>query len=58
MKKQIEAVNIMRPQEQVPDPVPENFSGTMSQGLPVKQIPVLPFPRVVYMHPNEPFHEI
>lgn len=50
--------NVMRPQEQAPDPLPENWSGTMSGGLPVKQIPHLEFPRVIYMHPNEPYQEI
>lgn len=53
MKKQ-HAINIMRPQEQVPENLPETFGGTMSQGLPVKQIPHADFPRIVYMHPNEP----
>jgi hypothetical protein len=50
--------NVRAPQEQVPDPIPENWQGTASGGLPVKQIPYLEFPRVVYMHPNEPFETI
>lgn len=50
--------NVRAPQEQVPDPLPENWQGTAGGGLPVKQIPYLEFPRVVYMHPNEPFQEI
>lgn len=56
-KKQI-TYNVMRPQEVVPENLPENWMGTMSGGLPVKQIPHLEFPRIVYMHPNEPFQEI
>jgi hypothetical protein len=52
-KKQ-HAINIMRPQEAVPADLPENFGGTMGQGLPVMQIPHMEFPRVLYMHPNEP----
>ncbi len=50
--------NITRGQEAVPDPLPDNWQGTMSGGLPVKQIPHLEFPKVVYMHPNEPLQEI
>jgi hypothetical protein len=53
MKKQ-HSMNIMRPQEQVPVDLPQNFGGTMSQGIPVKQIAHADFPRIVYMHPNEP----
>ena len=53
LRKQL-SVNVMRPQEQVADPVPPNFSGTMSQGLPVRLIPHREFPRVVYKHPNQP----
>jgi hypothetical protein len=52
-KKQM-FLNVSRPQEQVPDVLPENWQGTASQGLPVTQIPHLEFPLVVYMHPNEP----
>lgn len=51
-------INIMRPQETVPDPLPDNWTGTPNRGLPVKQIPHMEFPRVVYMHPNEPFRTV
>lgn len=57
VKKQMNYI-VSRPQEQVPDPLPENWQGTSGGGLPVKQIPHLEFPRVVYMHPNEPTQEI
>ena len=57
IKKQMSHI-VGRPQELVPDPLPENWQGTAGQGLPVKQIPHMEFPRVVYMHPNEPYHEI
>jgi len=50
--------NVRAPQEQVPDPLPPEFRGTSGGGLPVKQIPHMEYPRVVYMHPNEPFQEI
>lgn len=50
--------NVRATQEVVPDPLPENWQGTSSGGLPVKQIPHLEFPRVMYLHPNEPFEEI
>jgi hypothetical protein len=50
--------NVRAGQEVAPDPLPENWSGTASGGLPVKQIPHMDFPRVVYMHPNEPLQEI
>lgn len=60
-KKQMQ-LNIMRPQEAVPrqsdGSLREGWSGTMSGGLPVKQIPHLEFPRVIYRHPNEPYVEI
>jgi hypothetical protein len=55
-------LNVMRPQEVVPrEPdgtLREGWSGTMSGGLPVKQIPHAEFPKVVYMHPNEPYQEV
>lgn len=57
VKKQMNYI-VSHPQEQVPDILPENWQSTAGQGLPVKQIPHLEFPRVVYMHPNEPFQEI
>lgn len=57
VKKQM-TWDVTRPQEQVPEPLPEGWSGTRGGGLPVKQIPHLEFPRVLYMHPNEPFQEI
>lgn len=50
--------NVGNGQEAVPDPLPENWQGTRNGGLPVKQIPHLEFPRVVYMHPNNPLQEI
>jgi hypothetical protein len=60
-KKQLQ-LNIMRGQEAVPrEPngtLREGWSGTISGGLPVRQIPHLEFPRVVYLHPNDPFQEI
>jgi hypothetical protein len=43
-----------RPQEVAPDPLPEGWLGTAGGGLPVKQIPHHEFPRVVYLHPNQP----
>ncbi len=52
MKKQM-FWNQSRPQEQVPDVLPENFQGTVNQGLPVKQIPHWEFPKCIYMHPNQ-----
>ena len=57
VKKQMSHI-VGRPQEQVPEVLPENWQGTIGQGLPVKQIPHLEFPRVIYMHPNEPLQEI
>lgn len=60
-KKQMQ-LNIMRGQETVPrlsdGTLREGWSGTISGGLPVRQIPHLEFPRVIYLHPNEPFQEI
>jgi hypothetical protein len=53
MRKQM-SMNIMRPQEGAPDALPQNWAGTMSQGIPVRQIPHLEFPRTVYKHPNRP----
>jgi len=50
--------NVTRPQETVPEVLPQNWNGTMSGGLPVKQIPHMEFPRVVYLHPTEPLREI
>ncbi len=57
VKKQMSHI-VGRPQEQVPEVLPENWQGTAGQGLPVRQIPHLEFPCVVYMHPNEPLQEI
>jgi len=57
IKKQMNWI-VSRPQEQVPEVLPENWQSTTGQGLPVKQIPHLEFPRVVYMHPNEAFETI
>lgn len=50
--------NIARPQEVVPENLPENWQTTMGQGLPVKQIPHLEYPRVVYKHPKKAHMEI
>ena len=50
--------NVGRPQEVVPEVLPENFQGTQSQGLPVVQIPHLEFPRIVYKHPKKPFRKV
>ncbi len=50
--------DVSRPQEAVAETLREGWSGTPGGGLPVKQIPHLEFPRVLYMHPNEPFQEI
>lgn len=47
-------LNVSRPQEVVPENLPENWTGTLSQGLPVKAIPHYEYPRVVYAHPNRP----
>jgi hypothetical protein len=51
-------INMGRPQETVSDPVPDNFSGTLNRGLPVRQIPHREYPRVVYMHPTRPHKEV
>lgn len=55
-------LNVSRPQEVVPrkqdGTLPENWSGTNSQGLPVKEIPFLEYPKIMYMHPNEPVRKI
>lgn len=60
-KKQM-FLNVMRPQEVVPrqpdGTLRDGWAGTISGGLPVKQIPHAEFPKVVYMHPNEPWEEI
>jgi hypothetical protein len=56
-RKQTE-INITRPQEVVPDVLPENFMNTLNRGLSVKSIPHCEFPCVVYLHPNEPFRII
>lgn len=57
VKKQMTYI-IGRPQEAAPEVLPENWQGTSGQGLPVKQIPHMEYPRVIYMHPNEPLQEI
>jgi hypothetical protein len=48
--------NSSRPQEVVKfgEEIPEGWMGTPGHGLPVKEIPHLEFPCVVYLHPNEP----
>jgi hypothetical protein len=60
-KKQFE-LNISREQEVVQrEPsgsLRQGWMRTASGGLPVKQIPHMEFPRVVYLHPNRPFQEI
>jgi len=57
MKKQTE-IHIMRPQEVVPDNLPDNWTGSVGRGLPVSQIPHYEFPRVVYKHPRRPHREV
>lgn len=57
VKKQM-TWDVSRPQEPVQETLREGWSGTPGGGLPVKQIPHLEFPRVVYMHPNEPLETI
>jgi hypothetical protein len=60
-KKQMQ-LNITRGQEVVPrqpnGSLREGWLGTVNGGLPVKEIPHLEFPRVVYLHPNRPFREL
>lgn len=56
-KKQM-YLNVRRPQEVVPEVLPENWTGTNMQGLPVREIPHYEFPRVLYKHPLRPFREI
>ena len=43
-----------KPQEKVPEVLPENWMGTGSRGLPVREIPMWAFPCVLYMWPNRP----
>jgi len=50
--------NTSRPQEVAPDPLPEGWLGTVSGGLPVKQIPHFEFPLVLYKHPARPTRTI
>lgn len=57
IKKQM-SWDVSRPQEAVPEKLREGWSGTPGGGLPVRQIPHLEFPRIVYMHPTEPYQEI
>lgn len=54
-KRQMEW-NISRPQEVVKfdGPIPETWMGTPGHGLPVREIPVYDFPRVLYLHPTQP----
>ena len=48
-----------KPQEKIPDgPLPEGWLGTLSRGLPVREIPIYAFPCVLYKHPTRPFREI
>ncbi len=55
-------LNVMRPQEAVAresdGSLRAGWAGTISGGLPVKQIPHMEFPKCVYMHPNEPYQEV
>lgn len=55
-------LNVSRPQEVVPrqqdGTLQDGWSGTTSQGLPVKEIGFLEYPRVLYMHPNETVRKI
>jgi hypothetical protein len=50
--------NVSIPQEMVDEKLPVNFQGTRGGGLPVKRIGYHEFPRVLYMHPNEPFETV
>lgn len=56
--KQQQFLNVMRDQEVARQKPDGKWQATMGGGLPVKQIPHLAFPKVVYMHPNEPYQEI
>jgi hypothetical protein len=47
-----------KPQEKVPEVLPENWLGTSSRGLPVREIPFYAFPCVLYLHPLRPSQEI
>lgn len=47
-----------RPQEVVPEVLPENWQTTPGHGLPVVEIPHFEFPMVLYLHPLRPFREI
>jgi hypothetical protein len=51
-------LNVSQPQEVVPDPLPEKWQSTGNRGLPVRLIPHLEFPIVLYLHPRRPFVEI
>lgn len=50
--------NPSKPQEKVPDVLPENWMGTGSQGLPVREIPHYDFPVILYKHPKKQFQEV
>ena len=56
--KQQTFLNVMMPQEVAHQKPDGTWQATLGGGLPVKQIPHLEYPKVVYMHPNEPFQEI
>jgi hypothetical protein len=47
-------LDISKPQEKAPDPLPEGWLGTQSRGIPVREIPHYDFPCVVYLHPRVP----
>jgi hypothetical protein len=57
LKKQMH-YNSSRPQEAVPEVLPENWTGTPQQGLPVLQIPHFEFPLCLYMHPLVPARKV
>lgn len=47
-----------KPQERVPNPLPDSWTGTSTRGLPVREIPHWEFPKVLYLHPTRPSREI
>jgi hypothetical protein len=56
--KKATEINIMADQVVVPDTLPDNWTGTRTRGLPVRQIPTYLFPCVVYKHPRRPHREV
>ena len=57
-KKQM-FLDTSKPQEKIPDgPLPEGWLGTLSRGLPVLEIPIYEFPKILYLNPVRPFRVI